>query len=321
MMRYCFGIDIGGTTVKLGLAAEDGTLLEKWEIPTQRDNTPTVLLTEIKATIEGCLQKRSIAKAQLLGIGLAAPGPVTEGGVLHGAVNIGWGDVALTKEVERIFGIAPVCVGNDARMAALGEATYGAGVGAESMLMVTLGTGVGGGVVLHGRVWTGATGVAGEIGHMTMNPFETARCHCGKRGCLEQYASATGIVHLAQQIRQTDPSFLQGSEPLTAKAIFAAAQAGDAIANEITDCACDYLGSAIANIVYIIDPERIVLGGGVSRAGEFLLQKVKRAFYERVFAHSREREFRLAELGNDAGVRGAVALLLQHKEIVYRNYE
>lgn len=315
MMKYCFGIDIGGTTVKLGLTSGDGVLLEKWEIPTKRGHAPTVLLAEIKVAIEACLQKRSIAKTQLLGIGLAAPGPVTEDGVLHGAVNIGWGDVALAKEAERIFGIVPVCVGNDARMAALGEATYGAGVGAGGMLMVTLGTGVGGGIVLHGRVWMGASGVAGEIGHMTMNPFETEHCHCGKCGCLEQYASATGIVRLARQAQQTEPFFLRGSEPLTAKAVWTAAQAGDAIANEITDCACDYLGSAIANIVYTVDPERIVLGGGVSRAGEFLLRKVERAFCDRVFAHSRAREFRLAELGNDAGMRGAVALLLQRQDV------
>ena len=152
-MGYCFGIDIGGTTVKIGLAAEDGTLLEGWEIPTRREPTPEGLLLDIRVSILDRLdrgldgeKKQKIRRADILGIGMAAPGAVTADGILHGAVNIGWGDVALAEEAERIIGISPVCVGNDARLAALGEAAYGAGVGARSMLMVTLGTGVGGGV-------------------------------------------------------------------------------------------------------------------------------------------------------------------------------
>lgn len=206
-MGYCFGIDIGGTTVKIGLAAEDGTLLEGWEIPTRREPTPEGLLLDIRVSILDRLdrgldgeKKQKIRRADILGIGMAAPGAVTADGILHGAVNIGWGDVALAEEAERIIGISPVCVGNDARLAALGEAAYGAGVGARSMLMVTLGTGVGGGVVLNGKVLMGESGVAGEIGHMTVNPFETVRCNCGKAGCLEQYASATGMVRVAKQM-------------------------------------------------------------------------------------------------------------------------
>ena len=206
-MGYCFGIDIGGTTVKIGLAAEDGTLLEGWEIPTRREPTPEGLLLDIRVSILDRLdreldrgKKQKIRRADILGIGMAAPGAVTADGILHGAVNIGWGDVALAEEAERIIGISPVCVGNDARLAALGEAAYGAGVGARSMLMVTLGTGVGGGVVLNGKVLMGESGVAGEIGHMTVNPFETVRCNCGKMGCLEQYASATGMVRVAKQV-------------------------------------------------------------------------------------------------------------------------
>ena len=168
-MGYCFGIDIGGTTVKIGLAAEDGTLLEGWEIPTRREPTPEGLLLDIRVSILDRLdrelyrgKKQKIRRADILGIGMAAPGAVTADGILHGAVNIGWGDVALAKEAERIIGISPVCVGNDARLAALGEAAYGAGVGARSMLMVTLGTGVGGGVVLNGKVLMGESGVAGD---------------------------------------------------------------------------------------------------------------------------------------------------------------
>ena len=220
--------------------------------------------------------------------------------------------MALAEEAERIIGISPVCVGNDARLAALGEAAYGAGVGARSMLMVTLGTGVGGGVVLNGKVLMGESGVAGEIGHMTVNPFETVRCNCGKTGCLEQYASATGMVRVAKQMlaKRREDSLLRQKE-VTAKTLWDAARAGDALANEITDVVSAYLGMALANAMYLVDTEKIVFGGGVSKAGELLLQKVEKAYRSRVFAHSREKEFLLAKLGNAAGMRGAAALLLQ----------
>ncbi len=311
-MGYCFGIDIGGTTVKIGLAAENGELLEKWEIPTRKERTPNGLLLDIKLSISDCLQRRGIKKEEILGIGMTAPGAVTADGILHGAVNIGWGDVPLAQEAERIIGITPVCVGNDARLAALGEAAYGAGVGAKSMLMVTLGTGVGGGVVLNGKVLMGESGVAGEIGHMTVNPFETEHCNCGKTGCLEQYASATGMVRVAKKMlaARKEDSLLRQNE-VTAKALWDAAKAGDALAEEITDVVSAYLGIAIANAMYLVDTEKIVFGGGVSQAGEFLLRKVEKAYRSRVFAHSREKEFLPARLGNDAGMRGAAALLLQ----------
>ena len=306
-MGYCFGIDIGGTTVKIGLLAEDGALLEGWEIPTRREPTPEGLLLDIRVSILDRLdrgldggKKQKIRRADILGIGMAAPGAVTADGILHGAVNIGWGDVALAEEAERILGISPVCVGNDARLAALGEAAYGAGVGARSMLMVTLGTGVGGGVVLNGKVLMGESGVAGEIGHMTVNPFETVRCNCGKTGCLEQYAFA----------KRREDSLLRQKE-ITAKTLWDAAKAGDVLANEITDAVSAYLGMALANAMYLVDTEKIVFGGGVSKAGELLLQKVEKAYRSRVFAHSREKEFLLAKLGNAAGMRGAAALLLQ----------
>ena len=178
--------------------------------------------------------------------------------------------------------------------------------------MVTLGTGVGGGVVLNGKVLMGESGVAGEIGHMTVNPFETVRCNCGKAGCLEQYASATGMVRVAKQVlaKRREDSLLRQKEG-TAKTLWDAARAGDALANEITDAVSAYLGMALANAMYLVDTEKIVFGGGVSKAGELLLQKVEKAYRSRVFAHSREKEFLLAKLGNAAGMRGAAALLLQ----------
>ena len=212
-MKYCFGIDIGGTTVKIGLVAETGEIVTRWEVPTRKGSDPAGLLEDVKTSLENCMEERNMEKADILGIGMAAPGPVTEDGVLHGCVNIGWGDVDLDDLAEDVIGISPVRIGNDARVAALGEAAYGAGQDAESMLMVTLGTGVGGGVVLDGKILMGMSGVAGEIGHMTIDPYETETCGCGKKGCLEQYASATGMVRAAERfLKEKDSdSVLQSS--------------------------------------------------------------------------------------------------------------
>jgi glucokinase len=244
---------------------------------------------------------------------MAATGPVTADGVLQNAVNIGWGSVKLGEEAEKIIGISPVRIGNDARVAALGEAAFGAGKDAESMLMVTLGTGVGGGIVLNGKILTGASGVAGEIGHMTIDPYETEYCSCGKKGCLEQYASATGMVRIAERFLQEskEDSVLRRMGKITAKNLWDAAKNGDALADEITDFVCSRLGAAIANAIYLVDTEMVVIGGGVSSAGQLLLEKVEKAYQERVFAHSRNKKFVLAELGNDAGIMGAAALILE----------
>ena len=311
-MKYCFGIDIGGTTVKIGLVAETGEIVTRWEVPTRKGSDPAGLLEDVKTSLENCMAEKNMEKADILGIGMAAPGPVTEDGVLHGCVNIGWGDVDLDDLAEDVIGISPVRIGNDARVAALGEAAYGAGQDAESMLMVTLGTGVGGGVVLDGKILMGMSGVAGEIGHMTIDPYETETCGCGKKGCLEQYASATGMVRAAERfLKEKDlDSVLRQKEAVSAKDLWDAAKAGDKLANEIVDFVCDRLGSALANAIYLVDTEMIVIGGGVCAAGQFLLDKVENAYNGKVFAHSRNKKFALAKLGNDAGIMGAAALIL-----------
>ena len=315
-MNYCFGVDIGGTTVKIGLFSETGEILSRWEVPTRKGSEPTGLLQDVKTSLESCMAERNITKEYILGIGMTAPGPVTMDGMLQNAVNIGWGAVNLAEEAERIIGISPVYVGNDARVAALGEAAFGAGKDAESMLMVTLGTGVGGGVVLNGKILMGTTGVAGEIGHMTIDPYETETCGCGKKGCLEQYASATGMVRVAENIlKENDKaSVLRSLEKVTAKDLWDAAKEGDRLADESTDFVCDRLGSAIANAIYLVDTEMIVIGGGVSGAGQFLLDKIENAYHGKVFAHSRNKKFALAKLGNDAGIMGAAALVLSKVE-------
>ena len=315
-MKYCFGIDIGGTTVKIGLVAENGEIVTRWEIPTRKGSDPACLLEDVKTSLENCMAEKNMEKADILGIGMAAPGPVTEDGVLHGCVNIGWGDVDLDDLAEDVIGISPVRIGNDARVAALGEAAYGAGKDAESMLMVTLGTGVGGGVVLGGKILMGMSGVAGEIGHMTIDPYETETCGCGKKGCLEQYASATGMVRAAERFlkEKNMDSVLRQKDAVSAKDLWDAAKAGDKLANEIVDFVCDRLGSALANAIYLVDTEMIVIGGGVCAAGQFLLDKVENAYNGKVFAHSRNKKFALAKLGNDAGIMGAAALILSKGE-------
>ena len=315
-MKYCFGIDIGGTTVKIGLVAENGEIVTRWEIPTRKGSDPAGLLEDVKVSLANCMAEREIEKADILGIGMAAPGPVTEDGVLHGCVNIGWGDVDLDDLAEDVIGISPVRIGNDARVVALGEAAYGAGKNAESMLMVTLGTGVGGGVVLDGKILMGMSGVAGEIGHMTIDPYETETCGCGKKGCLEQYASATGMVRAAERfLKEKDmDSVLRQKEAVSAKDLWDAAKGGDELANEIVNFVCDRLGSALANAIYLVDTEMIVIGGGVCAAGQFLLDKVENAYNGKVFAHSRNKKFALAKLGNDAGIMGAAALILSKGE-------
>ncbi|WP_317856171.1 ROK family glucokinase [Chakrabartyella piscis] len=310
-MGYAFGIDIGGTTVKMGFFQKEEGLLEKWEIATQKGNDPTVVLEDIKVAIYACLERHHVSKEDVEGIGMAAPGPVTEGGLLRGTVNIGWGDVYLGKEGERIFDISPVYIANDARVAALGEAIYGAGVGEKSMMLLTLGTGIGGGVVFDGTIHVGSTGVAGEIGHCTVDPYETAPCSCGKYGCLEQYASATGMVRVAKRFLAEEdmPSVLRDKENLTAKDLWDGVTAGDPLSLMIGKHVSRLLGITIANACYVVDPDLVVIGGGVSAAGEVLLDMVIAEYKPQVFPHSRGKKFALAKLRNEAGIYGAAALV------------
>lgn len=314
-MEYCFGVDIGGTTVKIGLFSRKDGLLEKWEIPTKKSTEPISMLQDINLEMEKCLNRRGLEKENLAGVGMVAPGPVTEDGCLRGTVNIGWGDVFLGKEGEKFLGISPVLLGNDARVAALGEYAFGAGQDVNSLLMVTLGTGVGGGIILNGKILTGVSGTAGEIGHMTMNPYEMEHCNCGKRGCLEQYASAEGMVRVARKalMNKGKPSVLRDMDVLTAKLLWDTAKSGDELALSITEYVARILGMAIANACYIVDPEMVVLGGGVSQAGEFLLDMVQKAYAENVFPHCRDKKFALARLRNDAGIYGAAAMVFEKR--------
>lgn len=268
-MRYGFGVDIGGTTIKIGLFSVDGDLMEKWEIPTNKTDNGKYILTEIADFINRTIETKGIEKSDVIGVGLGVPGPVNKNGFVSVCVNLGWNSLNVEKEFHEISGLK-VKVGNDANVAALGEMWQGAGKGYQDVLMVTLGTGVGGGCVLNGKIVSGIHGAGGEIGHMPVKDDEPIACNCGNHGCLEQYVSATGIVNQAKKVLDLEDrvSSLRNYSSLEAKNIYDEAKNGDVIANEIVDSTCKILAKALAQVCSVIDPEIIVIGGGVSKAGD-----------------------------------------------------
>ena len=311
-MQYGFGVDLGGTTVKIACFDQAGVMLSKWEIPTRTENKGAYILPDIAEAIAAYLTRENIAREDVLGIGIGVPGAVDADGVVAGCDNLGWGKFNVAQTFSGLTGF-PVRAGNDASVAALGECWKGSGAGYRSMLLVTLGTGVGGGIVIDGKVILGASGAAGEIGHMVINKEETELCGCGKTGCVEQYCSATGIVRLAKRFLSACdmPSPLRDYHILSCKDIFDAAKAGDEAANAILEQAYSYMGEFIANICNVLNPEAVVIGGGVSKAGQPLLNGIRKHFDKYIYHASTHVTFALAALGNDAGAYGAVKLILE----------
>ena len=310
-MKYGFGVDLGGTTVKIAYFDQTGEMLSKWEIPTVTAGGGQRILPDIAASIHEFIDAHHISMDVLIGIGIGVPGPVNNEGVVNKCINLGWGVINVPQVLGGLTGL-PVCAGNDANVAALGEAWKGGGQGCGNMVLATFGTGVGGGIVVGGKLIHGVHGAGGELGHMTVNKRETDRCGCGKRGCLEQYCSATGIVRIARQhLAASDAgSVLRNVENLTCKDIFDASKAGDDLADQILDKVYAYMGQFLSIIGCVVDPEVIVFGGGVSRAGQVLLDGARRYFDEYVFHAARPIRFALAELGNDAGAYGAFKMVL-----------
>lgn len=310
-MKFGFGVDLGGTTVKIAFFDENGTLLDKWEIPTVTANKGGQILSDIAASVLNYLSKKEIPKEQIIGIGIGVPGPVDDNGNVNGCDNLGWGDFNVQDALGTLTKL-PVKAGNDANMAALGEIWKGSGAGCDNMVLATFGTGVGGGIVINGKPINGVHGAAGEIGHITLERKETEQCTCGKYGCAEQYCSATGIVRLAKkQLAVSDrDSILRSFQPLTCKDVFDAAKQQDALAMEILEQVYDYMGQFLAAACCVVDPEVVVLGGGVSRAGQPLMEGAKRYFDKYIFPEARSTRFALASLGNDAGAYGAFKLIL-----------
>lgn len=311
MADYVFGVDIGGTTVKLGLFDNLGNVLDKWEIPTRTENGGGNILPDIAASVRDKMAEKAIAKENVAGVGVGAPGPVDGDGIIHKAVNLGWGEMNLKKELSALLDGMRVEGGNDANVAALGEMWKGGGQGYRNLVAVTLGTGVGGGIIINGRIMTGATGSGGEIGHIHVEDHESEACGCGNYGCLEEYTSATGITRLAnRKLQASDKDSVLRQGEVSAKTVFDAVKAGDALAVEIAEQFGEYLGKGLAVIAGVVNPEIFVIGGGVSKAGEILFEYIRPAFDRTVFHGCKDTKFALATLGNDAGIYGAAKMVL-----------
>ncbi|MEE0954489.1 MAG: ROK family glucokinase [Eubacterium sp.] len=311
MKKYGFGVDIGGTTVKMGFFDMSGSLLDKWEIPTNTENNGASILDDVAEAIKLKMTEKQIGEADVEGIGIDVPGPVADDGTVFKCVNLGWGVFNVTKALEEKTGLK-VRTANDANAATLGEMWQGAAKGHSNVVMLTLGTGVGGGIIINGKIVNGPNGAAGELGHIPVDENEQETCGCGKKGCLEQYASATGIARLARRRLAEDNSVstLREIENPTAKDVFDAAKAGDVVAYEIVDRFSKILGRAMAGIACVADPEVFVIGGGVSKAGKILTENLVDVFVPNAFHACRSTKIVLAELGNDAGIYGCARMLI-----------
>lgn len=314
MKEYAFGIDLGGTTAKVGLFTTAGALLEKWEVPTDTSEKGVRILPNLAAAVLGKMEEKGLTPDQIEGVGIGVPGPVQDSSVVPiVCANLGgWGQQDVAANLSLLLNGMKVLVGNDANVAALGEIWMGAAKGCRSAVMVTLGTGVGGGVIVNGKVIDGAHGAGGEIGHITVNKNETAVCGCGKHGCLEQYSSATGVVRCMKKLLEETPDVpctLRGTD-FAAKDVFDAARAGDALAAKEVDQMTDDLGLALAIIAATADPEVFLVGGGVARAGDVLFQPLTEHYKTYAFKSCRETPIKQASLGNDAGIYGAVRLIV-----------
>lgn len=313
MEKVCVGVDIGGTTIKIGLFTVLGELMDKWEIVTRKDEGGKFILDDISLSLQERFAKRDIQIQDVIGLGMGIPGPITLDGTVLKCANLGWGVFNVAEEVRKSTGIQNVKVANDANVAALGEMWQGGGKGHKNLVMLTLGTGVGGGVIINGEILNGSKGAAGEIGHITVEYQEEDTCGCGKRGCLEQFASATGIVKEAKRLLITSdkPSKLREAQYLSAKTIFDLAKEGDELARDLVEQLGRYLGMACSHIAAVVDPEVFVVGGGVSKAGTILTQVIKKNYENNVMFALQNKEFKLAELGNDAGIFGSAKMVLK----------
>lgn len=313
MKKYCFGIDVGGTTVKMGLFTTEGELLDKWEIPTRKEDGGAYILNDVAASVEAKLAEKNIEKEDVAGAGIGVPGPTLDTGYVSICVNLGWKDKNPANELSELLSI-PVKAGNDANVAALGEMWKGGGEGYLDVVLLTLGTGVGGGIIINGEIAPSHRGVGGELGHITVNPDEEATCNCGNHGCLEQYASATGVVRIAKKLlaASKEESSLRTLETVTAKDVFDAAKTGDHLAVEAVEVLGKYLGLVVANVALTVDPDVFVIGGGVSKAGQVLIDVITKYYHKfaKIIGDNKAKVV-LAKLGNDAGIYGAARMVLK----------
>ena len=313
MKKYAYGVDIGGTTVKIGFFETTGKLVDTWEIPTRTENDGELILPDIAESIKENNEKNSITTDDIEGIGMGVPGPVKDDGTVLKCVNLGWGVFNVEKALSVICGGVKVKAGNDANVAALGEMWQGGGKGYEDVVMITLGTGVGGGIIRGGKIVAGTNGAAGEIGHMPLIDDEYECCGCGKKGCLEQYASANGLVNVAEKYiaaHRTVETELDLNAGFTAKDVCDAAKAGDKAGLAAVEESMRLLGKAMASVSCVIDPQVFVVGGGLSKAGNIIIDTASKYYKEYAFHASRETEIKLATLGNAAGMYGGVKMVI-----------
>ena len=321
MANKIIGIDLGGTSIKFGILTLEGEVQDKWAIPTNILSDGKHIVPDIIESINHRLNLYNLDKSDFIGIGMGTPGAVDiEAATVRGAFNLNWADIQeVGAPISEGVGL-PFILDNDANVAALGERWVGAGENQPDVVFITLGTGVGGGIVAAGNLIHGVVGAAGEIGHIVVEPHDGFACTCGNHGCLETVTSATGVVRLARKFAeeyegssQIKASIDNGDE-VTSKDIFIAAEAGDAFALSVVDKFAYYLGFACANLGSTLNPAAIVIGGGVSAAGEFLRSKVETYFQKYSFSTVRDStKIKLAELGNDAGIIGAASLALKFK--------
>lgn len=310
MAKYGYGVDVGGTTVKIGLFTDDGVLHEKWEIRTDISENGVNIIKDIAASVNENVEKNNLNREEILGIGMGVPGTVYSDDSIT-CVNLGWNKFPAIKMLTELTGFIVKCT-NDANAAALGEMWVGSGKGHKNIVMTTLGTGVGCGVIIDGKIWAGAHGAAGEVGHIPVNPNETRQCNCGNYGCLEQYASANGNVRIAEDyLAECDtPSPLRTAERINSKLCWDLAIEGDPVAVEIANRFSNYLGLGLAMVATAVDPEVFVIGGGVSRTGEPLRAWVEKYYKKYAFHACRETPIVIATLGNDAGMYGCMCMLV-----------
>ena len=312
MNKYCFGVDVGGTTVKLGLFETTGELIDKWEIKTNTENFGESILSDICDAMDAKLVEKEISLDEVEGVGIGLPGPIMSDGTVIQCVNLGWGTFNVKEKLSEMFHSLPVVAGNDANVAALGEAWQGGGKEFKSLVMITLGTGVGGGIIIDGKIVCGANGGGGEVGHMFIAPDEELYCNCGRKGCLEQKTSATGIVREAKRYMEKNQNtrMMEFGDEITAKAVLDLAKEGDEGATAVVDQLAYYLGLAMGHIAVVVNPNAFIIGGGVSKAGEFLTQKIGKEYRKYCFKPCGDAAIRLATLGNDAGIYGAAAQIV-----------
>ncbi|WP_025197245.1 ROK family glucokinase [Streptococcus agalactiae] len=319
MSKKLLGIDLGGTTIKFGILTLEGEVQEKWAIETNTLENGRHIVSDIVESLKHRLSLYGLTKDDFLGIGMGSPGAVDRTSkTVTGAFNLNWADTQeVGSVIEKEVGI-PFFIDNDANVAALGERWVGAGANNPDVVFVTLGTGVGGGVIADGNLIHGVAGAGGEIGHMIVDPENGFTCTCGNKGCLETVASATGVVRVARQLAEqyegssAIKAAIDNGDTVTSKDIFIAAEDGDKFANSVVERVSRYLGLGAANISNILNPDSVVIGGGVSAAGEFLRSRVEKYFVTFAFPQvKKSTKIKIAELGNDAGIIGAASLANQ----------